>query len=125
MTTSASPEVSKFFASSRSRVSMSLPGEVVVVGVRPQLPHLVRDLVDDLDPLDALGRGDPGELETLQVQAEEGEELAENGPAPPGVVVSRVVVAVAGGTAADQHAVGPVPEGFYHEQRVYARRARQ
>ena len=81
-------------------------------------------LIDLLQFL-ALGGGDPGEVNALDVEAQRVEQFAEQNPAPAGVVVAGRVVAIAGMAAGDQHRVRADLEGLDEQVEIDAAGAGQ
>ena len=71
----------------------------------PMVADLLVSPVDYLHPFAPLGGGDPGELEPVEIDADELQELAERGEAAARVEVARHVVAIAGMAAGDQHSI--------------------
>src|SRR4030066_616915 len=89
--------------------------QVPVLHERPERLYLIGHLVYQVDPLYGLGGRDPREVEPAHVYAGELKEVLKANPPSAGVVVAGGVVAVPGGAAGYQHAVGPVLEGLYCE----------
>jgi hypothetical protein len=77
-----------------------------------------RGVVDDLAPLLPLRRGDPRKGQSLRLNAQEAEDLVEDGEAASRVVIPGSVVAVGGVATGDDHAVRAALERLDDEEGV-------
>ncbi len=98
-------------------------GHVFPAGGRAEGVDAVREVGHHVLPALTFGGRNPGVLEAVGVDADDGQKLLEHFQTATGVVVARGVMAVARMAARHQNAVGPVDEGLEHEERIHAARA--